>query len=99
MFISHAGEEKPFARELRKSLGTIGIRAFLDQVDLQGGDHAVGIMLHSAHKAPIGLAVLSPAFSRKVWPSGQTLTACAFMSSQPVFATDKSAVYYLDRVR
>ena len=66
MFVSHAGEDKPFARELRNSLRMIGIRAFVDKDDLQGGDHAVDIMLRSADSAPIGLAVFSPAFLKKV---------------------------------
>ena len=64
VFISHAGEDKP--RELRNSLRMIGIRAFVDHEDLQGGDHAVDIMLGSADSAPVGLAVFSPAFFRKV---------------------------------
>ena len=66
MFISHAGEDKPFARELRNSFRMIGIGAFVDEDELQGNDHAVEIMLKSADTAPIGLAVFSPAFFKKV---------------------------------
>lgn len=74
MFISHAGEQKPFARDLRDSLASIGIRAFVDQEDLRGGDHAVDIMLDCARCAPVGVAVFSPEFFDKAMP--QCTSAC-----------------------
>ncbi|KAK9810247.1 hypothetical protein WJX72_007249 [[Myrmecia] bisecta] len=68
VFISHAGEDKPFARELRKDINSLGLRAFVDMEDLLPGDQADGIMLGSANSAPVGLAVFSSDFFRKKWP-------------------------------
>jgi hypothetical protein len=66
VFISHAGEQKFFARELRADLKDIGIRAFVDKDDLRGADHAPDIMKNSAAAAPVGVAVFSSDFFRKV---------------------------------
>jgi hypothetical protein len=65
VFISHAGEQKPFARELGDSLRSIGIRAFVDKEDLHAGDHSGDVMLGSANSAPVGVAVFSPHFFDK----------------------------------
>ncbi len=66
VFISHAGEQKPFAQELRQDLRFIGIRAFVDKDDLQAGDRAEHIMLELAKAAPIGVACFSCNYFQKV---------------------------------
>jgi hypothetical protein len=66
VFISHAGEDKHFARELRRDLHTLGISAFLDQDELQAGDNATDMMINTANSAPVGVAVFSSHYFRKV---------------------------------
>ncbi|KAK9829504.1 hypothetical protein WJX72_006246 [[Myrmecia] bisecta] len=68
VFISHAGQDKPFARELRTDINSLGLRAFVDVKDLLPGDQAHEIMLGSANSAPVGLAVFSSEFFRRKWP-------------------------------
>jgi hypothetical protein len=68
VFISHAGEDKSFAHRLRDAFAEIGLRAFVDQSDLLGGDKADVRMLAAVEQAPVGLALLSAPFFQKKWP-------------------------------
>lgn len=68
VFISHAGEDKAFAQELRDDLKELGIHAFVDKEDLRAADTADDIMLRAARTAPIGLAIFSREFFAKSWP-------------------------------
>ena len=41
VFLSHAGENKPFAEDLCERLGQMGLRAFVDKVALKPGWYMV----------------------------------------------------------
>lgn len=68
VFISHAGEDKRFAFRLQEEFKRVGLRAFVDQADLFGGDSADDVMLTACREAPVGLALLSADSLRKEWP-------------------------------
>jgi hypothetical protein len=68
VFISHAGEDKTFAFRLRDEFERVGLRTFLDQADLFGGDSADGVMLTACRGALVGLALLSVHSLKKKWP-------------------------------
>eukprot|EP00898_Chlorokybus_atmophyticus_P006334 jgi/Chlat1/6701/Chrsp5S06985 len=68
VFISHAGEDKEFADELHHDLKQLGMNPFLDKCNLAAGDAADAIMLFSARRAPVGVAIMGRTFSAKTWP-------------------------------
>lgn len=68
VFISHAGEDKPFAHHLRNLFTQIGLKAFVDQDDLTGGAPADLRMLSAVKEAPIGIALFGKQFFQKEWP-------------------------------
>lgn len=68
VFVSHAGEDKEFALMLRETFKEIGLRAFVDEADLEGGAAADLRMLRAVKEAPVGLALMSKPFFRKAWP-------------------------------
>lgn len=68
MFISHAGEEKDFARLISQQLDGLGLRPFFDVIELRGTADNDRIMLRSAEEAPVGVTVLSHTFFQKKWP-------------------------------
>ena len=44
VFVSHAGENKPFAEALSGLLGQMGLRAFVDRVALKPGQASCGFL-------------------------------------------------------
>lgn len=77
VFISHAGEQGEFAEELRTNLTSLGIRAFVAQADLKGGDRSEPSMLTAARDAPVGVAYFSSDYFRKVCTSSMHPSCCA----------------------
>jgi hypothetical protein len=72
VFISHAGEDKPFAHHLRNLFAEIGLKAFVDQDDLAEGAPADLWMLTAVKEAPIGIALFGKHFFLKEWQSGSS---------------------------
>jgi hypothetical protein len=68
IFVSHAGEDKAFALRLREKFKDVGLNAFVDESDLQGGDYADNHILDAVKEAPVGLALLSKHYLEKEWP-------------------------------
>ena len=68
VFISHAGEDKPFAACLHRRLVRIGLRSFLDEDSLRVGGDAPAAMEAAAHSSQIALVLLSEEFFMKPWP-------------------------------
>jgi hypothetical protein len=66
VMISHAGEQRKFARDLVEDLESLGIKAYLANSALKGGDNARASMQSAASTAPVGVAYLSSEFFKKV---------------------------------
>jgi hypothetical protein len=68
VFISHAGDDKPQAEQLRDMLhGQLGLTVFLDKY-MRPGDPGDETMLGAAHSAHVGLTLFSPQFAEREWP-------------------------------
>lgn len=68
IFVSHAGEDKDFAYLLRDKFQAVGLKAFVDEADLEGGAQADVKILRAVKQAPVGLALFSKRFFEKDWP-------------------------------
>lgn len=66
-FVSHAGEDKPFARSLLKAIERANVAAFFDD-DMKMGTSAGEEMMERARTAAQGVVVLSRRFLTKKWP-------------------------------
>ena len=67
VFISHAGDDKPKAEQLRDMLQRLGLTAFLDKY-MSPGEPGDETMLRAARGAHVGLTLFSPAFAEREWP-------------------------------
>ncbi|MCI0620290.1 MAG: toll/interleukin-1 receptor domain-containing protein [Acidobacteria bacterium] len=68
VFIAHASEQKPFARELYAELTNRGIRVWLDEVVLKIGDSLRKVIDDGLSGSKFGVVVLSREFFAKHWP-------------------------------
>lgn len=69
VFISHAGKDKwSIAIPLWETLQRIGVRTFLDKMELQEGDDAPESMVTAMNTAAVVVFVLSREFAAKKWP-------------------------------
>ena len=60
IFLSHAHEDKPLARELTNALGERGCRVWLDEVELRIGDSLVERIADAIAEGDFVLAIVSP---------------------------------------
>jgi hypothetical protein len=67
IFISHAGPDSDFARWIAESLGKVGIKAHLDQVEIKVGDNIVTWMNDAAEESDYLLLLLSPLSVDRYW--------------------------------
>jgi hypothetical protein len=68
LFISHAGEDKPFVRELVAALQARDLRVWFDETELKVGDSLVRSIDRGLSRSRFGVVVLSPSFFEKPWP-------------------------------
>ena len=68
VFVCHAGEDKPFARFLRKRLQELGLRCFVDEDDLHVTDNAPVAMDSAVRRTYIAVILLCKEFFRKEAP-------------------------------
>lgn len=66
-FVSHAGEDKAFVRDLLKGIEEANCAAFFDD-DMAVGTHAGNEMVSRAEEADQAVVVLSRPFLTKKWP-------------------------------
>ena len=70
VFISHASEDKAdVARPLAVHLQRLGLRVWLDELELTLGDSLRRKIDQGLAKSQFGLVILSPAFFSKEWPN------------------------------
>src|SRR5215211_933525 len=67
VFISHAFEDKEFARALADSLSKNGLRVWFDEFELKVGDSLRRSIDTGLSKSKFGIVVLSPNFFSKEW--------------------------------
>lgn len=67
VFISHAFEDKNFARELADSLSKIGLKVWYDEFELHVGDSLSKSINNGLSESAYGIVVLSQNFFRKEW--------------------------------
>lgn len=68
MFISHASEDKEFARALSESLQKLGLRIWFDEFALSVGDSLRRSIDHGLANSHYGVVILSKHFFEKEWP-------------------------------
>lgn len=70
VFISHAGEDKvAVARPLADHLQRLGLRVWLDELEITLGDSLRRKIDQGLSKSRYGIVILSPAFLIKEWPN------------------------------
>jgi diguanylate cyclase (GGDEF)-like protein len=67
VFVSHAFEDKEFARALAEGLSKKGLRVWFDEFELKIGDSLSDSIDYGLSKSRFGVVVLSPSFFAKVW--------------------------------
>jgi diguanylate cyclase (GGDEF)-like protein len=68
VFVSHAFEDKEFARALAEGLSTKGLSVWFDEFELNVGDSLRRSIDDGLLKSRFGAVVLSPSFFAKEWP-------------------------------
>ena len=68
VFVSHAFEDKEFARTLAESLSKKGLRVWFDEFELNVGDSLHRSIDLGLSKSRFGIVILSPSFFAKEWP-------------------------------
>ncbi|MEN0040067.1 MAG: toll/interleukin-1 receptor domain-containing protein [Pseudomonadota bacterium] len=66
-FISHASEDKDFAKPLAKILARLGINIWYDEFELKAGDSLVASIDNGLANSSFGILILSKAFFSKNW--------------------------------
>jgi hypothetical protein len=77
VFISYAGEDKPFVRKLASDLKKAGISVWYDAWMIRVGDSLVSKIEEGIRNADFMLVVLSKAFFAKNWPHAELNAALA----------------------
>ena len=67
IFVSHAFEDKEFARALANALSKKGLRVWFDEFQLRVGDSLRRSIDYGLSKSRFGAVVLSPSFFAKEW--------------------------------
>ena len=67
VFVSHAFEDKEFARALADALSKYGLRVWFDEFELHVGDSLRRSIDKGLSKSRFGVVVLSPKFFAKEW--------------------------------
>jgi formylglycine-generating enzyme required for sulfatase activity/ferredoxin len=68
VFLSHASEDKPFARQLVEALENWGVRVWFDEHILQPGDSLRRKIDAGLANSSYGIVVISETFLSKEWP-------------------------------
>jgi hypothetical protein len=68
IFLSHASEDKPYARAMADTLKGLGLTVFLDECELVMGRSLRGQIDRALLDSRFGLLILSPPFLAKRWP-------------------------------
>jgi hypothetical protein len=68
VFISHASEDKPFARELADELAKLGLTYWLDEREITVGDSLREVIDAGLRNSRFGVVILSQHFFAKQWP-------------------------------
>lgn len=68
VFVSHASEDKAFARELVNALEESGLRVWFDELSLFAGDSLRRAINQGLAESEYGIVILSPNFLAKEWP-------------------------------
>jgi hypothetical protein len=68
VFISHASEDKPFARELADELARLGLTYWLDEREITVGDSLREVIDAGLRSSRFGAVILSQHFFAKRWP-------------------------------
>lgn len=89
-FVSHAGEEKNFARSLLRAIEDANVAAFFDD-DMALGTSSVEEMTSRAEEADQAVVVLSRAFLTKEWPMKELHI---FLDNKAKKKTDILPLYY-----
>lgn len=79
VFLSHAGEVKPFCEKLNTKLHQQGIKTFLDKFDITGGPNSLSFseeILGAIERSKVVVAVLSHHFPSKKWPVLEITEVC-----------------------
>lgn len=70
LFISHASEDKDeLVRPLAAGLQALGLRVWLDEIEMSWGDSLRRRLDEALAKCDYGLLILSPSFFGKPWPA------------------------------
>lgn len=67
VFISHASEDKKYARDLANSLVAMGVKVWFDEFELKIGDSLTRSIDLGLSKSTYGIVILSPSFFAKEW--------------------------------
>lgn len=67
VFLSHAHEDKPLARNLAQALDELGVRVWLDEAELRVGDSLVERISDAIAEGDFLVALVSPASLRSEW--------------------------------
>jgi hypothetical protein len=82
VFISHAWEDKEFARPLAEHLRSNGISVWFDEYELKLGDSLRQRIEDGLRQSKHGLVVLSQNFFKKRWPQQELNALFALESSE-----------------
>ncbi len=67
VFISHAFEDKEYARELADALSKSGVKVWFDEFELHIGDSLSRSISHGLSESSYGIVILSRKFFQKEW--------------------------------
>lgn len=67
LFVSHASEDKDFARTLYEELHRRGLRVWFDELQLKVGDSLREKIDHGLARSRFGVVIFSPAYFSKGW--------------------------------
>jgi hypothetical protein len=71
VFLSHASEDKQFARELVAELEKLGFSVWFDEYELLIGDNVANSVTRGLQNASYGVVILSPSFLAKKWTDAE----------------------------
>jgi RNA-directed DNA polymerase len=103
VFIGHAGEDKKLvALPLHDELEKLGIKTFIDAVEINWGDSITQVINKALGEADIFVAVISTASKSKLWPQKEVNAAIARtiagkQTFLPIFVGTPSDVEQLQR--
>ncbi|WP_123619085.1 TIR domain-containing anti-phage reverse transcriptase [Phaeobacter inhibens] len=75
IFLSHASEDKPRVRKLKKKLEAVGIKVFFDEESITWGDSIVQRINHGLLKSTFFVPFLTNTFAAKGWTNKELNSA------------------------